>query len=137
MPRTPNMLPSGMRRITTAMKLPTAAGPGSSPRTNEPRPRARKFLRSVLRPERKSVFRSEPMVDPSKSGDVALPFRAALSRKAWGATLAAALLAGTAAVYAAPRRNLAGGGQEKEAGRAEASDQATSLTDQTDLSGTG
>jgi len=74
------------------------------------------------------------MVDPSKSGDVALPFRAALSRKAWGATLAAALLAGAAAVYAAPRRNLAGGGQEKEAGRAAQSDQATSLTDQTDLS---
>jgi hypothetical protein len=74
------------------------------------------------------------MVDCAKSGKVLPSFRAALSRKGWGAILAAALLAGAAAVYAAPRGNLAGAGQEKETGRAAQSDQATSLTDQTDLS---
>jgi hypothetical protein len=73
------------------------------------------------------------MLQGAKSGNVVVPFRAVLSRKGWGAVIAAALLAGAAAVYAAPLRNP-GGGQEKEAVRAAQTDQSTSLTDQTDLS---
>jgi hypothetical protein len=74
------------------------------------------------------------MVQRARSGNVVLPFRAALSRKAWSALIAAAVLAGAAAVYAAPRANPGSGGQEKEATRAGQSDQATSLNDQTELS---
>jgi len=51
----------------------------------------------------------------------------------WRAGIAAALLAGSAAMYAAPRSNHTGGTQDKEAQR-EAADHSTSLSDQTDLS---
>src|SRR5262245_62124130 len=79
------------------------------------------------------------MVQRAKSGklwleNVALPFRGAFSRKGWSPLIAAALLAGAAAVYAAPRANQLSGGQEKEAARNVQSDQVTSLSDQTDLS---
>jgi hypothetical protein len=73
------------------------------------------------------------MVQRAKSGFLAPPFRAAFSRKGWSAVLGAVLLAGAAAVYASPRANHLGRGQEKDAARAAQSDQATSLADQSDL----
>src|SRR5262249_40513036 len=74
------------------------------------------------------------MVQRAKSGNMVQPFRAVFSQKRWSAILTAALLAGAAAVYAAPRANHARVEQEKEATRSAQSDQAASLTDQTDLS---
>jgi hypothetical protein len=73
------------------------------------------------------------MVHRAKSGNVALPFRAAFSRKGWSAIILTALLAGTAAVYATPRANHRANDQEKEAAREAQTDHATSLSDQTDL----
>jgi len=73
------------------------------------------------------------MVERAKSGFLAPPFRAAFSRKGWSAAIGLALLAGAAAVYASPRANHVGRGQEKDAARAAQSDQATSLADQSEL----
>src|SRR5262245_12270344 len=72
------------------------------------------------------------MVHRAKSGSVALPCRAALSRKGWSAVIVAALLAGASALYASPRASHIHNGQE--VARAAQSDQATGLNDQTDLS---
>ncbi|HSC45515.1 MAG TPA: hypothetical protein VLC94_06775 [Candidatus Acidoferrum sp.] len=52
----------------------------------------------------------------------------------WSTGAAAALLAGAAALYAAPRANHSTPAQEKESPREAAPDHATSLNDQTDLS---
>ena len=73
------------------------------------------------------------MVQRAKSGFLAPPFRAAFSRKGWSGVIGLALLAGAAAVYASPRANHVGRGQEKDAARAAQSDQATSLADQSEL----
>ncbi|HKF25503.1 MAG TPA: hypothetical protein VKB24_05990 [Candidatus Acidoferrum sp.] len=64
----------------------------------------------------------------------AAPVRARFPRKGWSTVVAAAMLGGAAVVYAAPRADRTGAGQEKEAARAAQTDQATSLSDQTDLS---
>src|SRR5262252_3225136 len=74
------------------------------------------------------------MVQRAKSLNAAPRFPAAFSRKGWGAMVGAALLGGAAAVYASPRANHTSAAQEKEVARAGQTDQATSLTDQTDLS---
>jgi len=74
------------------------------------------------------------MVQRAKSLNAAPRFPAAFSRKGWGAIVGAALLGGAAAVYASPRANHTSAAQEKEVARAGQTDQATSLTDQTDLS---
>jgi len=74
------------------------------------------------------------MVQRAKSRFEAVQFRAAFSRKGCSAAMAAALLAGAAAVYASPRAHGVGREQEKDAARAAQSDQATSLADQSDLS---
>ena len=74
------------------------------------------------------------MVQRAKSLNAAPRFPAAFSRKGWGAIVGAALLCGAAAVYASPRANHTSAAQEKEVARAGQTDQATSLTDQTDLS---
>lgn len=67
-----------------------------------------------------------PMVRGPKSG---------MQRTMWSLCAAAALLAGTAVLYAAPRgRNNANNSQEREAAPDSASGPATTLNDQTDLS---
>jgi hypothetical protein len=65
------------------------------------------------------------MVHRAKSG---------IKRSAWSLGATAALLAGTAVVYAAPRVKHGANVQEKEAARDASGDHSTSLSDQTDLS---
>jgi hypothetical protein len=74
------------------------------------------------------------MVQRAKSGFLAPHIKPAFSGQGWSAVIAAALLAGAAAVYASPRAGHLGREQEKEAAHAGQSDQATSLADQSDLS---
>jgi hypothetical protein len=60
--------------------------------------------------------------------------KSARKRTVWGVGAAAALLAGTAVMYAGPRARHDAGVQEKEATRDTAGDHSTSLNDQSDLS---
>src|SRR5882762_1732011 len=120
-PPTPSMSPFGTRPITSAMKLPMVAPPGSKPLTNN---RARNFAGAVLSPKANSRRGEAKMKTPR------FP-KSAVSCCA--VATAAIALAGAASFvpdFHAGKKNAA---QEKDSSRNTAADLSTTLTDQTDL----